>query len=311
MKRLMFRMTSKMVVAVLLGMVFMLSSCYHRHGQRQQPAAFVEYSDRQLDSISFSTTHHYTNKFNFLVFKDSVNLIQQQPEEVLSGLEIDSFSVQKNHLLVVTDIRMVPQDSIDSVWVQLATEDNTFGWSRESNLLPRVVPDDPISEFIMTFSNVHLLIFLVIILIITLLYLVRKIFHSNGKIVHFNDIDSPYPMALVLMVSISATFYATIQTFEPEVWRQFYFHPTLNPFAVPRILGFFLASVWSILIIGLACVDEVHHRLPVGDGLLYMGGLAGVCALDYIIFSVTTLYYIGYVILIAYVYFAIRAYVKK
>ncbi len=311
MKRLMFRMTSKMVVAVLLGMVFMLSSCYHRHGQRQQPAAFVEYSDRQLDSISFSTTHHYTNKFNFLVFKDSVNLIQQQPEEVLSGLEIDSFSVQKNHLLVVTDIRMVPQDSIDSVWVQLATEDNTFGWSRESNLLPRVVPDDPISEFIMTFSNVHLLIFLVIILIITLLYLVRKIFHSNGKIVHFNDIDSPYPTALVLMVSISATFYATIQTFEPEVWRQFYFHPTLNPFAVPRILGFFLASVWSILIIGLACVDEVHHRLPVGDGLLYMGGLAGVCALDYIIFSVTTLYYIGYVILIAYVYFAIRAYVKK
>ena len=311
MKRLVFRMTSKMVVAVLLGMVFMLSSCYHRHGQRQQPAAFVEYSDRQLDSISFSTTHHYTNKFNFLVFKDSVNLIQQQPEEVLSGLEIDSFSVQKNHLLVVTDIRMVPQDSIDSVWVQLATEDNTFGWSRESNLLPRVVPDDPISEFIMTFSNVHLLIFLVIILIITLLYLVRKIFHSNGKIVHFNDIDSPYPTALVLMVSISATFYATIQTFEPEVWRQFYFHPTLNPFAVPRILGFFLASVWSILIIGLACVDEVHHRLPVGDGLLYMGGLAGVCALDYIIFSVTTLYYIGYVILIAYVYFAIRAYVKK
>ena len=311
MKRLMFRMTSKMVVAVLLGMVFMLSSCYHRHGQRQQPAAFVEYSDRQLDSISFSTTHHYTNKFNFLVFKDSVNLIQQQPEEVLSGLEIDSFSVQKNHLLVVTDIRMVPQDSVDSVWVQLATEDNTFGWSRESNLLPRVVPDDPISEFIMTFSNVHLLIFLVIILIITLLYLVRKIFHSNGKIVHFNDIDSPYPTALVLMVSISATFYATIQTFEPEVWRQFYFHPTLNPFAVPRILGFFLASVWSILIIGLACVDEVHHRLPVGDGLLYMGGLAGVCALDYIIFSVTTLYYIGYVILIAYVYFAIRAYVKK
>ena len=307
----MFRMTSKMVVAVLLGMVFMLSSCYHRHGQRQQPAAFVEYSDRQLDSISFSTTHHYTNKFNFLVFKDSVNLIQQQPEEVLSGLEIDSFSVKKNHLLVVTDIRMVPQDSIDSVWVQLATEDNTFGWSRESNLLPRVVPDDPISEFIMTFSNVHLLIFLVIILIITLLYLVRKIFHSNGKIVHFNDIDSPYPTALVLMVSISATFYATIQTFEPEVWRQFYFHPTLNPFAVPRILGFFLASVWSILIIGLACVDEVHHRLPVGDGLLYMGGLAGVCALDYIIFSVTTLYYIGYVILIAYVYFAIRAYVKK
>lgn len=302
------KLIHRVLMMVLLSMTFVLGSCYHRHNQRQQHAALIEYSDRQLDSISFSTTHHYTNRFNFLVFKDSLMLTRQQPEEVMSGLETDSFAVKKNHLLVVTDIRMVPQDSIDSVWVQLATEDNSFGWSRESNLLKQVVPDDPISEFIMTFSNVHLLIFLVIIVFFTLIYLVRKIFHSNGKIVHFNDIDSPYPTALVLLVSLSAAFYATIQTFEPETWRHFYFHPTLNPFAVPKILGFFLASVWSILIVGLACVDEVYHRLNIGDALLYLGGLAGVCALDYIVFSVTTLYYIGYVILVAYIYFAIRAY---
>lgn len=311
-KRLIFWVTTKMVASMLLGMTLVVfGSCYHRHNQHQQHAALVEYSDRQLDSISFSTTHHYTNKFNFLVFHDSLMLIQQQPEEVLSGLATDSFAVKKNHLLVVTDIRMVPQDRVDSVWVQLATEDNTFGWQRESRLLAKVVPDDPISEFIMTFSNVHLLIFLVIIVFFTLIYLVRKIFHSNGKIVHFNDIDSPYPTALVLLVSLSAAFYATIQTFDPETWRQFYFHPTLNPFAVPKILGFFLASVWAILIVGLACVDEVSHRLSLGDGLLYLGGLAGVCALDYIIFSVTTLYYIGYVFLVAYFYFAIRAYLRR
>ena len=235
-------------------------------------------------------------------------MIAQQPEEFLSNLPIDSFAVRKNRLLVVTDIRMVPQDSIDSVWVQLATEDNQFGWTRESRLLPKVVPDDPISEFIMTFSNTHLLIFLVIIIIIAVAYTVRRIFHSNGKLVHFNDIDSPYPTALVLIVSISATFYATIQLFLPEVWRHFYFHPTLNPFAVPPILGFFLATVWAILIVGLACVDEVKHRLPAGDAVLYLGGLVGVCAIDYIIFSVTTLYYIGYLLLVAYIWFAIRAY---
>lgn len=296
---------------VLLGMVLMLSSCYHRHMPRQQQAALAEFSTKQLDSISFATTHHYTNKFNFVVFKDSLELISQQPEEYLSRLPIDSFAVKKNRLLVVTDIRMVPQDSIDSVWVQLATEDNTFGWTRESNMLPKVVPDDPISQFIMTFSNVHLLIFLVIIILIAVVYLVRKIFHSNAKIVHFNDIDSPYPTALVLMVSVSAAFYATLQTFEPEVWRHFFFHPSLNPFAVPRILGFFLATVWAILILGIACVDEVHQRLNFGDGVLYLGGLASVCALDYIVFSVTTLYYIGYVILTAYFAFAIRAYIKR
>lgn len=296
---------------MLLGILLMFSSCYHRHNSHQQHAAMVEYSDRQLDSISFSTTHHYTNKYNFLVFKDSLELMRQQPEEYISGLKVDTFAVKKNHLLVVTDIRMVPQDSIDSVWVQLATENNDFGWVRESKLLPRVVPDDPISEFIMTFSNVHLLIFLVVIVVIAMAYLVRKVFHSNGKIVHFNDIDSPYPVTLVLLVSISAAFYGWIQSFEPEMWRHFYFHPSLNPFAVPHLLGVFLALVWAVLIVSLACVDEVYHRLTFGEGLLYLGGLAGVCALDYIIFSVLSLYYIGYVLLIAYIYFAIKAYRRK
>lgn len=296
---------------MLLGILLMLSSCYHRHNSHQQHAAMVEYSDRQLDSISFSTTHHYTNKYNFLVFKDSLELMRQQPEEYISGLKVDTFAVKKNHLLVVTDIRMVPQDSIDSVWVQLAAENNDFGWVRESKLLPRVVPDDPISEFIMAFSNVHLLIFLVVIVVIAMAYLVRKVFHSNGKIVHFNDIDSPYPVTLVLLVSISAAFYGWIQSFEPEMWRHFYFHPSLNPFAVPHLLGVFLALVWAVLIVALACVDEVYHRLTFGEGLLYLGGLAGVCALDYIIFSVLSLYYIGYVLLIAYIYFAIKAYRRK
>ena len=296
---------------LLLGILLMLSSCYHRHNSHQQHAAMVEYSDRQLDSISFSTTHHYTNKYNFLVFKDSLELMRQQPEEYISGLKVDTFAVKKNHLLVVTDIRMVPQDSIDSVWVQLATENNDFGWVRESKLLRRVVPDDPISEFIMTFSNVHLLIFLVVIVVIAMAYLVRKVFHSNGKIVHFNDIDSPYPVTLVLLVSISAAFYGWIQSFEPEMWRHFYFHPSLNPFAVPHLLGVFLALVWAVLIVALACVDEVYHRLTFGEGLLYLGGLAGVCALDYIIFSVLSLYYIGYVLLFAYIYFAIKTYRRK
>ena len=296
---------------MLLGILLMLSSCYHRHNSHQQHAAMVEYSDRQLDSISFSTTHHYTNKYNFLVFKDSLELMRQQPEEYISGLKVDTFAVKKNHLLLVTDIRMVPQDSIDSVWVQLATENNDFGWVRESKLLRRVVPDDPISEFIMTFSNVHLLIFLVVIVVITMAYLVRKVFHSNGKIVHFNDIDSPYPVTLVLLVSISAAFYGWIQSFEPEMWRHFYFHPSLNPFAVPHLLGVFLALVWAVLIVALACVDEVYHRLTFGEGLLYLGGLAGVCALDYIIFSVLSLYYIGYVLLFAYIYFAIKTYRRK
>ena len=97
----------------------------------------------------------------------------------------------------------------------------------------------------------------------------------------------------------------------PEVWRHFYFHPTLNPFAVPKVLGFFLASVWAILILTIACVDEVKNRLTLGEGILYLGGLMGMCALDYIIFSISTLYTVGYIILVAYFWYAIRAYLKR
>ena len=184
----------------LLGMLLLLSGCYHRHGGKAQHAALIEYSDRQLDSISFSSTHHYTNKYNFVVSSDSLMLIRQQPEEYVNHLRIDSFAVRKHCLLVVSDIRIIPQDAEDSVWVQLATEENEFGWTHESRLLPRVVPDDPISQFILIFSNTHLLIFMIVIVLISVAYLLRKISHSNAHIVHFNDIDSPYPTALVLMV---------------------------------------------------------------------------------------------------------------
>lgn len=301
---------------VLTGMLmvfvfFFVTSCYHRHSMKGQHAALVEYSDRQRDSISFSSTHHYTYRYNFVVAADSLMLIKQQPEEYVNHLAIDSFAVMQHCLLVVSDIRMIPQDRVDSVWIQLATEDNVFGWTHESNMLPKVVPDDPISQFIMVFSNTHLLIFLIVFVLIGVCYLVKKIFTRNAPIVHFNDIDSPYPTALVLMVSLSAAFYATIQTYMPEVWRHFYFHPTLNPFAVPKVLGFFLASVWAILILAIACVDEVKNRLTLGEGILYLGGLMGMCALDYIIFSISTLYTVGYIILVAYFWYAIRAYLKR
>lgn len=83
------------MMVCMLGICLMLNSCYHRHNSHQQHAAMLEYSDRQLDSISFSTTHHYTNKYNFMVFKDSIHLMRQQPEELVSGLSVDSFSVKK------------------------------------------------------------------------------------------------------------------------------------------------------------------------------------------------------------------------
>ncbi len=299
---------SNKVSLLLFLLVLLCSSCYHQNTKNINENLLD--SVGQNDSSHFKSVHHYSQNYNFVVKADSLVLSKQQPEETLSDLQSDSLVVYKNNHLVVADIRIMSVDSIDSVWVQVARDQQTFGWIHESKLLPNVVPDDPISLFISTFSDIHLLVFLVIIVLISVYYIMRKLLSGSLPIVHLRDINSIYPTLLVLLVATSATFYASIQLFSPQIWHHFYFHPTLNPFSVPLPLNLFLLSIWAILLIGLAAIDDVRHLLPLGDAVLYLCGLAAVCAVNYIVFSVSTLYYIGYPLLILYVYWAIKRYIK-
>ena len=273
---------------------------------------------QQLDSISFYTTHHYTQNYNFVVTGDSLVVVAQQPEDMavpeVVSIEIeaigkewqkDSITLRKNERIVVADIKTVPSDTIDSVWVKVARDQLTFGWVHENELLAKVSPDDPISQFIDFFSDTHLLIFLAFCVVIVAAYGVRRLMKLGAKIVHFNDIPSFYPATLCLLVATSAVIYSSIQVFGPESWRHFYYHPSLNPFALPLHLGLFVTSVWAIIIVAIATVDDVTKHLSLGESILYLGGLAAICAVDYVIFSITTLYYIGYPLLIVYYYFAI------
>ena len=287
----------------------LLASCYNR-GEKVHDA-MVQLSEHQIDSLSFFSEHHYTNNFNFVVNCDTLTLLRQQPEELLAAnVPIDTFAAGRHSVLVVADIRIVPSDSIDSVWVQLATEQSEFGWTRESALIPNVVPADTISQFILFFSDTHLIIFLVVIGVITVSYWIRHLLALKAPIVHFRDINTFYPTLLTILVAASATYYAHLQLFYPEMWRHFYYHPTLNPFVLPFQLGLFLLMVWMLLIVALAAVDDVRHQLPFGDAVLYLSGLMAVCAANYIIYSIATLYYIGYFLLAAYVYFALYRFWK-
>ena len=274
---------------------------------------------QQLDSISFYTSHHYTQNYNFVVTGDSLVVVAQQPEDMavpeVVSIEIeaigeewqkDSITLRKNERIVVADIKTVPSDTIDSVWVKVARDQLTFGWVHENELLAKVSPDDPISQFIEFFSDTHLQIFLALGLVIVAAYGVRRLMKLGAKIVHFNDIPSFYPATLCLLVATSAVIYSSIQVFGPESWRHFYYHPSLNPFALPLHLGLFVTSVWAIIIVAIATVDDVTKHLSLGESILYLGGLAAICAVDYVIFSITTLYYIGYPLLIAYYVFALR-----
>ncbi len=292
------------------------TSCYNRGPIT--PDAW-DLTAQQLDSISFYTTHHYTQNYNFVVTGDSLVVVAQQPEDMsvpdVVSIELesigeekkkDSITIRRNEHVVVADIKTVPSDSIDSIWVKVARDQLTFGWIHENELLSKVSPDDPISQFIDTFSNTHLLVFLAFCVLTGAAYGLRRLMRKGSKIVHFNDIKSFYPTSLCLLIASSAVLYSSIQLFGPETWRHFYYHPSLNPFALPFWLGVFVSSVWALIIVAIATVDEVTRLLPLGEAILYLVGLAAVCAVLYTVFSITTLYYVGYPLLIAYFYFAIK-----
>ena len=284
--------------AMAVAVVALLSSCYNP--ATDTPDAW-DLTKEQIDSISFSSSHHYSQGYNFVVKCDSMRLVCEQPDE----LPFDSVTFMRGNRVVVADIMTMPGDTIDSVWVKIARDQISQGWVRECDLLASVEPDDYISQFINTFSDTHLLVFLSLFGVVAAIYGLRLLFRRKAHMVHFNDIGTFYPSLLALLVAYSATLYATIQLFAPEMWRHFYYHPTLNPFALPPSLGLFVSAVWAIVIVGLATLDEIRRRLPLGEAALYLCGLAAMCAVNYIVFSISTLYYIGYPLLLAYTVFAI------
>ncbi len=250
------------------------------------------------------------DNYNFVVTGDSVVLVSQQPEEAVADFPTDTFAVYRLEHIVVGEKRIIPTDTIDSVWLQVADERASFGWIHEQELLTEVVPDDPISQFIYTFSNVHLLGFLIFLACVATIYVGLKLKNKDVRMVHFRDIPSFYPSLLCLLVALSATLYASIQMFCPGEWQQFYFFPTLNPFSTPMFLSLFLISVWAILIVAIAVFDVVFKMLPFGNALLYVAGTLAVCAINYLVFSLTTHIYVGYVLWVAYLVFAVWTYYR-
>ncbi len=294
----------RMAACLPLLLAALLSACYNPGAGT--PDAW-DLTDEQLDSISFSTTHHYSQNYNFVIKADSLGLSCQAPDE----LPFDTSVVVRGDRVVVADIMFMSGDTIDSVWVKIARDQVTQGWIRESALLPSVEPDDPISQFIDTFSDVHLLCFLAFIVVVSTAYGLRWLFKRNALIVHFHDIGSPYPTMLALLVALAAVVYASIQLFGAESWRHFYYHPSLNPFSLPTHLGLFISLVWLLVIVLIATVDDVMRRRPSAEGVLYLCGLAGVCAVNYVVFSISTLYYIGYPLFAAYCWLALRSYFRN
>lgn len=253
----------------------------------------------------------YAVNDNFILTADSMWLQTQEP---LHNMPIDTLSdsivLHYDDPLVVAQIVVIPEDSIDSVWVKVARDQFSQGWIHQRTFLASVVPDDPISVFIYLFSQRHLWYFVGLVFAVMIIFVVRQTKHSHFHVIFIRDISSFYPTLLTVALSSSAILYASIQRLIPDTWVLYYYHPTLNPFDLPFILGLFIASIWFLVVLIIATVDEVLNLLPIGEAILYLFSLLGVCVACYLVFSLAILGWFGYLLYVLFSVAFIWRYMK-
>lgn len=295
---------NRLLPIILLLSLSILSSCYYSHREETTRDRWDTVGGTQvIDSAHFYQRHHYWINYNL----SAIDTFSINPEIQGEGSSAEEFKIkiQKADRIVVADIRNVPTDPVDSIWVKIARDQMSQGWVRESELLSKAVPDSPISKFIHYFSDRRSIVFISGLGVAILFILLQAIRRQRIKIVHFNDIDSPYPTLLCITVACSATLYGTIQHFAPVTWVEFYFHPTLSPFGLPPLLSLFIASVWLIILLVIAVMEELGRQTGMVNVISYFFSLTGTCILLYLFFTLTIHLYIGYPLLLAYSVFAL------
>jgi len=280
----------------VLCLMLLLASCRYTPPE----CSGEEMDQRARDSVAYLFEHHYTWNTNLVLQTDSVQLMALPLKESYSTL-------YEGDRVVVADMDVHPNDTVDSVWVKLAHSQEVQGWLRECEMKRAFVPADSISQAIYLFSDTHVPYFIVICALFVGFWLVRMLRRKSLKGAGFSAIDSVYPLSLCLLMAFCATLYESMQVFVPDTWEHFYYNPTLSPFRVPFLLSLFLAGLWAFVVVLVATVDVLFRRLSLVTALYYLLGLASACIFCYFFFILTTGIYVGYLFLLVLAVFFVRA----
>lgn len=268
---------------------------------------------RQIDSLEFRLTHHYSIGFNFVVTTNHITLAHSAEE---GG---DSCLAFKDDQLVVLDIHtpktghashfIVPPSSKDSIWVKVGKENNEQGWISESDLLAQTIPDDSLSSII-DFLGTTRFIWIALFLALGLLgaFLHHKINTLHIPMVKMVDMDSFYPFLMIILSGILACYYTFILKYYPEYWDEYYFHPTLNPFILPVPMSILIVVVWLIIITFIALLIEIYHHFHFIRGVIYLLEIIGASVFTYIVIEWTAKFYIGYLLFLVLTWFLVMIY---
>lgn len=265
----------------------------------------LDLTPQQKDSLIFRLTHHYTDNFNFLVKADTLTLLPREGDLIQ-----DTCRVVRGDLIAVAEIRSIPGDSIDSIWVKVAHDQMTMGWLPEHELLQGAIPNDDISQLLNAMTNSRAFWMSALLLFGICAYLLHQGESRQLYLLKFNEMKSIYPFLFLALVAIMASVYATVQNFTPEYWQEYYYHPVLTPCGLPFIMSMLVCLVWLVIVVFIAVLDEVYHHFYFIPGMAYIFELLGLAMFVYLAISWTTLWYFGYLLLPLFIAMLVWAFKK-
>lgn len=261
----MSRAISNMLPWFCLAMMMLLSSCHHSEHIGERTYEFSE---------------------GYVVDCDSLSLQINRP---LHTCPIDTIS--PNALLVPGDTVavvkrvIIPEDAVDSVWVLVTNQHFELGWLHESDLVADIIPIDPISQAIHFFSVYHDEIFYVAIGLMLFAMILLWLVHHQLRIPFYRDMPSFYPALVIIVFGAMVVLYINIQRLVPDEWEYYYFHTTLSPFGQTRPILLFLSSFWVLLVLSIATLDDMIHRLNLIDFIVYGLVLMGMLCAEYLLIN--------------------------
>ncbi len=243
----------KHVLPLLLALSLLLTAC-------------------QLPDKSSQLPRPYGVGYNFHVHADSLLLQEDRPMHWCQGVAETSdslFVFHENHI-VIAAITIIPEDCVDSVWVKVARDQFTMGWTHENDLLAATCPDDPISHCIQVLSALPTITILCLTAVALALFIIYLTRWRRPAITLPWDIPTFNPTILLITLGASVIIYRAILHLTPDDWSTFFFNPTLNPFSQPFLVCGFLISLWAILLLSFICADDIFKLLHTKQALLYL-----------------------------------------
>lgn len=268
------------LVALVCG--GMLTGCHYT-----PPAFGGEGMPReQRDSLLFFWSHHITINSNFEVTADSLALCER-------FLVRDSSMLYRGDCIVLADFMVLPHDSIDSLWVKVAHDQNTMGWVRRGELLEAVVPVDPVSKFIHYAESVQGMLSAAGLALFLLIVVWVAVWRSRLSVSEIKGENRLFPLLLCMSVATMGVLYAGIRHYVPDTWLHFYYNPSLNPFVLPFVLTCFVGLFWMVLVISVAVIEEGLHRHSFLVAGVRLAALCALCLLEYLFFTLAPFEYVA------------------